>query len=113
MDRLDHDKPLAITKEFATTLGYFHSVFATLDLTTDFAIFKLLNVTPNEAHLITSGMMFGRKARLLTDLIGRSNHPNKKELLRAFNAVRGNKRDVIVHGYLWSKQIRVKFIERK
>jgi len=57
--------------------------------------------------------MFGRKARLLADLIGRSNHPNKAKLLGAFNAARGStKRDVIAHGYLWSNKNTVKFIER-
>lgn len=47
-----YDKPFAIPKEFATALGYFHGVFAILDLTTDFAIYKLLNVTPNEARVL-------------------------------------------------------------
>jgi hypothetical protein len=103
---------LALTPEFTRALGLFHAAHASLDLTTDFAIYKFLGVTPQQAHLITSGMMFGRKARLLADLIGRSDHENKKELLRTFNAVRGNNRDVIAHGYIWSDSKSVKFIER-
>jgi hypothetical protein len=112
MNHSDEANTLPLPKEFATILGYFHAAFASLDLTTDFAIFKFLNTTPAEAHLITSGMTFGRKARLLADLTGRSDHPNKKAILSAFNAIRGNKRYAIAHGYLWTDQTSIKFIER-
>jgi hypothetical protein len=54
MNHSDEANTLPLPKEFATILGYFHAAFASLDLTTDFAIFKFLNTTPAEAHLITS-----------------------------------------------------------
>ena len=96
-------------------VGLFQGAWASLDLLTDYAIWKFLKVTPEQAHLITSGMMFGRKARLLADLIGRSDHPNKAEILGAFNEVRGtmNKRDIFAHSYVWSDQNLVKFIDRQ
>jgi hypothetical protein len=94
-------------------MGLFNGAWASFDLTTDYAIYKFLKVTPHQAHLITSGMMFGRKARLLADLIGRSDHPEKAKILGAFNKARGgNKRDVFAHGYIWSGPDTVKFIER-
>ncbi len=98
---------------FIYFLGLFNTGWATLEITTDFAICKFLKVTPLQAHLITGGMVFGRKARLLADLIGRSDDANKAEILDAFNALRNNnKRDVFSHGYIWSDSSRVKFIER-
>jgi len=38
--------------EFNTALGLYHGVFAAFDLLTDYAIFKFLNVTPHQAHLL-------------------------------------------------------------
>ncbi len=91
----------------------FNGAWATFDLTTDYAIYQFLGVTAHQGHLITSGMMFGRKARLLADLIGRSDHPNKAKILGAFNKARGgNKRDVFAHGCVWSDKDTVKFLER-
>jgi hypothetical protein len=106
-------KMLQLTPSFLQALGLFHSAHAAFDVSTDFAICKFLNVTPAQCHLITSGMMFGKKGRLLADLIGRSDHHSKNEILRTFNAARGNKRDVIAHGYIWSDATTVKFIERR
>lgn len=99
--------------QFNELLGLFNSGWATLEMTTDFAIYKFLGVTELQAHLITGGLMFGRKARLLTDLIGRSNHAKKDKILKAFLAIRANnKRDVFAHGYIWSSSKIVRFIER-
>ncbi len=57
--------------------------------------------------------MFGPKCRLLSDLLSRSTHPKKAQLIGAFNKLRGNnKRSVIAHGYIWSDPTRVRFIER-
>jgi hypothetical protein len=94
-------------------MGLFNGTWATLDLTTDYAIYRFLNVTPGQAHLITSGMMFGRKARLLADLIGHSDHSKKAEILGAFNKVRGgNMRDVFAHSYIRSGDDSVTFVDR-
>ncbi|MEQ1931998.1 MAG: hypothetical protein ABL957_15910 [Parvularculaceae bacterium] len=98
---------------FSLMLGLFNSGWATLELTTDFAIYKFLGVTPLQAHLITGGLVFGRRAKLLADLVGRSDHPKKKEILATFQAVRSNnKRDVFAHSYIWSNSRIVRFIER-
>jgi hypothetical protein len=84
-----------------------------VELSTDFAIYKFLKVTAEQSHLITSGLMFGQKARLLADLIGRSNHPSKAKILNAFNAVRSdNLRDAFFHCYMQSSYDDVTYIER-
>jgi hypothetical protein len=106
-------KTVALTDDYHKAMGLFNGMWASLDLTTDYAIYKFLNVTPGQAHLITSGMMFGRKARLLADLIGHSNHPNKAQILGAFNKVRGgNMRDIFAHSYIRSGINSVTFVER-
>jgi hypothetical protein len=58
-------------------------------------------------------MMFGRKARLLADLIGHSDHPKRAELLGCFNKIRGNnKRDIFAHSYQRSNSTHLTFVER-
>lgn len=106
-------KTLRENNAFRRALGIFYTNWATLDLTVDYAIGEFLNVTAKEAHLITAGMMFGRKARLLADLIGRSAHPRKAEILGAFNQIRGvSKREVFAHGYIGASKDTVSFLER-
>lgn len=107
------DSSLALSQEFNQYLGLFHGVWSSVDLTTDLAICRFLNVTPKEAHLITSGMMFGRKGRLLADLVGRSDHHKKSEILGVFNKIRGQSlRDVMAHSYMRSNNDTVTFVER-
>lgn len=94
-------------------MGLYQGNWAALELTTDYAIYQFLDVTAEQAHLITSGMMFGRKGRLLADLIGTSKHPKKAVLLGAFNKIRGvSKRDLFAHSYLRSDKNTVTFLER-
>ena len=57
--------PMVNHASYLQLLGIFHSNWSAIDLYTDFAIYQFLRVTPQQAHLITSGMVFGRKARLL------------------------------------------------
>jgi len=58
-------------------------------------------------------MLFGRKARLLAELVGRSNNPNKPAILGALNKIRGNSmRDIIAHAYQHSTENTVTFVER-
>lgn len=97
-----------------TTFGLFHATWGSIELVTDLAVARFLNIAPETSHLITSGMMFGKKARLLADLIGRSNHPKRTALLTELNTIRGKgKRDVFVHGYITSTDDgRIEIVER-
>jgi hypothetical protein len=57
--------------------------------------------------------MFGPKARLLANLVSKSDHPNKSQILGALNKLRGNsKREVIAHGYVTGDAEHVYFLER-
>lgn len=94
-------------------MGIFHTAFATVDFEVDFGICKLMNLSHHQAHLMTAGMMFGPKARLLADLLGRSGHPMRDALLAPFNRIRGNsKRDIIAHGYIYGDENTVTFLQR-
>lgn len=104
--------PLAISDEFCKALGLFHALHASIDLTLDYAIWKFLGVTPQQAHVITSGMMFGAKSRLLSNLVGASSHHRKQHILTALSKITSVKRDVIAHGHIWSSNNSVKFVER-
>lgn len=101
---------------FSFAFGVFHLTSSRLDIVTDFAIHKFSKLSPEETHLVTAGMMFGRKGRLLADLIGHSDHVRKGAILGAFNKIRGNnKRDILVHGILYSSddnQLEISFIDR-
>jgi hypothetical protein len=104
--------PLGKGISFNAMLGIFHLNWAAIDLHTDFAIYKFLKVTSLQAHLITSGMMFGRKARLLVDLIRHSDAKNKSAILGPFNIIRASNREMIAHSYFTSDAMSVVFLER-
>jgi hypothetical protein len=104
--------PYGESASYLQLLGIFHSNWSAIDLYTDFAIYQFLHVTPQQAHLITSGMMFGRKARLLADLIKHSDDPRKPKLLESFNKIRAAKRDIIAHSYVGSDALSVWYLER-
>jgi len=79
--------PLAFREDYTQLMGTFQSMWGSVEIVTDYAICKFLKVTPGQAHLITAGMLFGRKGRLLADLISRSDDPKKDRILGAFNNV--------------------------
>lgn len=94
-------------------MGLFQSSWAAIEVNTDFAIGRLLGVTYYQTHLITSGVMFGRRARLFVDLLKDSDWPKQSKLLAAFNIIRGSSlRDVFAHAYIASDGNTVTFIER-
>ena len=104
--------PMVKQASYLKLLGIFHSNWSAIDLYTDFAIYQFLHVTQQQAHLITSGLVFGRKARLLDDLIRHSDDPRKSKILEAFNKIRAAKRDIITHSYVASGAGSVRFLER-
>lgn len=109
----DHKNALFYNDEFIRLFGLFMLTWNVFDFTTDLAIGRMLNVTDEQAHLITSGMVFGKKARLFRDLIGRSNHNRKAKILGHFNAAAANaKRDKLAHSMIDFDADRVTFLER-
>jgi len=94
-------KTLGARHEFNVLLDLFLGAWATFEMTVDFAIGKFLNTSHEQTHLITAGMMFGRRARLLAELVTRSDHPRKTEILGAFNKLCGmSKWEIFVHSFL-------------
>jgi hypothetical protein len=94
-------------------LGVFHGVWGTVDVTIDFAIGKFMSLPHEDALMITWGMMFGTKAKLLSNLIKKSHHPKKHVLTTAFNAIKGlAKRDIVAHGYQIENPTHVGFLEK-
>ncbi len=104
--------PLILSQEYTQMLGTFYSNWSAIDLFTDYAICQFLHVTPEQSHLITSGMMFGRKAKLLDDLLRHSNDYRKKNIYPPFNKIRAAKRDLFAHSYVGSNATSVFFLER-
>src|ERR1051326_8177509 len=98
-------KSLETSNEFNALLDLFLGCWATFEMTTDFAIGKFLKTPHEQTHLITAGMMSGRRAGLLADLVGRSDHPRKAEILNAFDKLRGmSTKDIFVHCCRWSNK---------
>jgi hypothetical protein len=106
-------KELIFSQQFMKLVGAFHLSWSAVDQTADYAIWQFLKITPEQSHLITSALMFGRKAQLLVGLISRSEHPRKNEMLTALNFLRGEgKREVITHSYVVSSDDTVTFLHR-
>lgn len=106
-------KTMALQKKYLAAMGLFQSSWAAIEVNTDFAIGRMLGVTYYQTHLITSGVMFGRRSRLFVDLLKNSDCPNKPKILEAFNTIRGSSlRDVFAHAYIASGGDTVTFIER-
>lgn len=104
---------LLTTEDFLYHLGSFWAAWASTELLTSFTIGKLLNLSPEQTHLITASMEFGRKATLLRSLLKRSSHPKKEALLEALGKIQNNKRNILAHSYALSSSTTVTFIERK
>lgn len=105
-------RPLALEPAFNELLGRFFASWSSFDMTVDFALGRFLNISDEQVHLIASGMLFGRKARLLRDLIARSDHPKKAALLHAFNKASNSNRDVFAHSHIDTTPTTVTFVER-
>jgi hypothetical protein len=109
----DDQDNLVFSDKFSTYLGKFHTTFSTVNFLVDMGIGRFLKLSDFDAHLLTSGQMFGPKARLLANLVSKSDHPNKAQILGALNKLRGNsKREVIAHGYIQGDAQYVYFLER-
>ena len=94
-------KSLVRKAEFNPLVDLFLGAWASFEMTLDFAIGKFLKISHAQTHLITAGMAFGKRANLLADLVGRSDHPRKAEILGTFNRLCGMpKREIFVHSLL-------------
>jgi hypothetical protein len=116
MVRPELEGAISLSEDFYRTIGKFHVLWASADLSIDFAIGKFLELPPEDTHLLTAGMLYGRKLRLLSDLIKRNKTLDEKtrtKFLQSIKLLLGAKRDVITHSYIWSSGTEVKFYLRK
>jgi hypothetical protein len=102
--------------EFYQLVGQFHVLWSSLDLSIDFAIGKFLKLPAKDTHLVTTGMFYGRKIRLLLDLVNRDRklpYRLRTKYNQSLKALLGSKRDLLTHGYLSSGPDSVSFFLRK
>lgn len=103
----------ALDDRFLLMLGYFHAMWATLDLALCYGIGKFLGLKAEECHVLTSGMEFGRKLTLLRNLVYRSDHLHKTKIMALLGKIQNeSKRNVFAHSFIISDQKTVTFIER-
>jgi hypothetical protein len=110
---MDFREGMAAERDFNLRLGLFYGAWTAADMTIDMAIGRFLYLTDYEAQLLTSGMEFGPKARLLYELVKRSLHPKRTDILHSLNKLRNDaKRNVLAHSYLIADRESVTFLER-
>jgi hypothetical protein len=105
-------KDLVFDPRFLEWLGAFFGAWATLELITSYGIGKFLRVSDEEAHVLAAGMEFGPKARLLRNLVYRSDDPNKGRIINLLWKIQNeSKRNVFAHSFIISDTSGVSFIE--
>jgi hypothetical protein len=106
--------PFANTDGFYRHLGLFYASWSAMDLDVDYAIGKLLKITPEQTHALVAGLEFGRKTALLRSLLTQSHYKNVEELKGYLTYFRKlSLRNVFTHSFIASDQKRVSFIHRK
>ena len=91
--------PLVIAAAGIATLIGTRS-FADSHTMMDYAIGKLLHLRPHQTHLLTSGMDFGRKLRLLLHGYKRGRHKRKNVIIGCLNYFWSEKRNIFAHSFM-------------
>jgi hypothetical protein len=106
-------KSLVADRRFLHLLGLLYGAWTAQDLTIDFGIGRFLKIPHDQALLLTAGMQFGHKIRILKDLIRKTKDPNKDKMIGALNKLQNeSKRNVFAHSYLIGNPTSVSFVER-
>lgn len=98
--------------DFHHLLGQFHCMWLMFDVQIDWSIGQFLKIPTEQTHILVAGMEFGRKLRLLIELLKRSEHPRKSALIECIRTLQGAKRDIITHSYIASNSTSISFIYR-
>jgi hypothetical protein len=112
MSTVEETETGAFPPNFHHVLGQFHCMWMMFDVTLDFAIRKLLGITNQQAHIMCTGMEFGKKLRLVSELLKKGDVAGSAELLSAVKILQSSKRDPLTHGYISSNSTHVTFIYR-
>jgi hypothetical protein len=109
----DSSKYVALNHAFLAFFGMFHAMWAGVELGLCYGIAKFLKIPPEEAHVLTSGMEFGRKITLLRNVVYRSDDPDKGKITGLLGKIQNeSKRNVFAHSFIFSDAKSVTFIER-
>jgi len=104
---------VATDHRFLLWLGYFHSMWASLELVLCYGIGKFLKMPDEQCHVVTSGMEFGRKITLLRNVVYRSDDPQKQQIIGVLGKIQNeSKRNVFAHSFITSDNNTVTFVER-
>jgi hypothetical protein len=103
---------LVFPPNFHKLLGQFHCMWLMFDVQVDWSIGKFLNLPTEQTHILVAGMEFGKKLRLLVELLKRSDHPKKATLIESIGTLQKAKRDIITHSYIASDETHIRFIYR-
>ncbi|UPJ55012.1 hypothetical protein [Bradyrhizobium sp. 192] len=107
------DKKLAVRDEFTSEFGRFFGIWQATELALDYAVGKYLELADEETHLLTAGMDFNRKARLLTALVKRNNDPQQSAILASLKIIQNESlRNVFAHSFVDHTDTEVTFIQR-
>ncbi|MFB6451782.1 hypothetical protein [Bradyrhizobium tunisiense] len=110
---MEKPEKLGVTVAFTSEMGRFYGIWATTELTVDFAICKLLSVPHEEGHLITAGVGFNQRARLLQALVKRKNAARGNEIIDALRTIQNESlRNTFAHSFLTGNEKTVEFVER-
>lgn len=105
--------PLSPTQNFTYFLGKFHGCWSSIELSIDCAIGRFLKLSPRDSLVITAGMEFNAKAKILHDVVYRSDDPKKSEILGLLGEIRNNaKRVPITHSFMMGEKNKITFFER-
>jgi hypothetical protein len=93
--------PLITDPRFLLFLGSFYASWTAADMTLDFAIGRFMDLPADTTQMLTAGMQYGNKIRILREVIRKGEHKNKAKLLTALNKMQNeSKRNVFAHSYL-------------
>jgi hypothetical protein len=107
------DHWLALNPQFHLLLGRFYFVWSIAELETSLLLGKMLSMTNDETHAVTTKMPFNVKANLIRALLKQRKPDNAKAILTALNKIQNNsKRNVFAHSIMMSTNDTVVFIDR-
>jgi hypothetical protein len=106
-------KFLTHNPKFLMLLGAFFGAWASFDMTVDMAIGKLLGLPHEITHLLTVGLDFNRKVRVVEGLAKMKDHKNRAKMIGALRRAQNHaKRNIFAHCVMQSTETSVSFLER-
>jgi len=110
---VDKSKSVAFSDAFIWHYGAFHASWISAEALLCYMIGSVLKISHTDTHIITAGMEFGRKAAIARNLVYRSNHPKKSDVIGLIGKLQNeSKRNVFAHGLMVTNNDKVTFLDR-